>query len=645
MSDQFEWYIAEEEENEGLMNRPTPNRGPRLPIHPLWLVVIVVILGGFYVGRQILTQNDESADALVTAVQDLLDLQHEAYLKGNGPLFLSAFTNDDAWKTAQLLPYNQEKARAGLRVTHAEQFNTNIRADVVWEANGETWQNVAFFRQQNAQVFHTPPPDDFWGLPQQVSLNWGNLNMHEADWHWQGDIGNFISNVINEVCTDTCPNDQFPLRVVVRDDYRDTPVAGDIYIPSPYLMALDSDGQPAPIFYDLLRQKIEAYLSPAVTIRFGVPPEDDVAFLKYQDAATEFMRLHPRITVELIPLTSDPPDPEQLAELDGAALQLTEALISRGAIYDLTDFALGDANLEPGDFYEQIWAASFWRGRMWQVPQVAEMQVIFYDRMAYQVSDQPEPTLRWTWDEMAQDMTAVLDNDPSEGMIWGYLDITRDTLYSYAYNWKNECTEEATVRCGRHLDVTAVAAALEWYEQMISAEEMPDFTQIPEDELARFILRAQAVQRQALIWADNPVRYEHLLLLDAVGIVSFPGSDRFDGITPLRIRGNIITQQSRQPLATWEWIKFLSHQAPIQHLRFIPARPSVANSAGFWTRLPLPLSNAMRTAFPFARPILIEEQGYFTNEQITAVISGQMTASEAAHEWPHRYWFGVTPEE
>jgi hypothetical protein len=51
----------------------------------------------------------------------------------------------------------------------------------------------------------------------------------------------------------------------------------------------------------------------------------------------------------------------------------------------------------------------------------------------------------------------------------------------------------------------------------------------------------------------------------------------------------------------------------------------------------------MRTAFPFARPVLIEEQAYFSQEQVTAVVSGAMTAEEATRAWPQVSWFGAAP--
>jgi ABC-type glycerol-3-phosphate transport system substrate-binding protein len=402
-------------------------------------------------------------------------------------------------------------------------------------------------------------------------------------------------------------------------------------------MALTESGEPAPAFWDLLREKVTAHLTPA-TIRFGVPPAIRLSQIDYQAAADEFMRLHPDITIELVTLTANPPAPEELVDLDGAALQLTQGLITNGLVYDLTDFALEDADLRSSDFYEQIWLASFWRERMWQIPHMAEMQLLFYDRMAYHTSGHAEPTLRWTWEEMTQDMTAVLATEPSEQMVWGYMDVSRDTLFSYAYNWKNDCTEAATVRCQRRLDDASVTAALAWYQQMVSSEQMPDVTGIAPDEAQQFSMVSQSLRRHSLIWVEDPMQYEHHLLLNAIGVLPFPGSDRFDGITPLRIHGNIITQHSQRPLAVWEWIKFLSYQPPVPRIRLIPARPSVASSTAYWGILPLPLGNAMRTAFPFARPILIEEQPYFPTEQLTAVLNGENPA-DAAREWPQLNWF------
>ena len=53
----------------------------------------------------------------------------------------------------------------------------------------------------------------------------------------------------------------------------------------------------------------------------------------------------------------------------------------------------------------------------------------------------------------------------------------------------------------------------------------------------------------------------------------------------------------------------------------------------------------MRSAFPFARPVTIEEQGMLTWDQVTAVVSGESTPLEAAQQQPAISWFYDRLEE
>jgi hypothetical protein len=96
--------------------------------------------------------------------------------------------------------------------------------------------------------------------------------------------------------------------------------------------------------------------------------------------------------------------------------------------------------------------------------------------------------------------------------------------------------------------------------------------------------------------------------------------------------------ESERPYAAWEWLKFLTYQTPSARFRFVPARPSVATASQFWSRLPHDLANAMRTAFPFSRPVLIEEQYLFGWEMLTAVQTG-MSPVSAAQLKPRLVWF------
>jgi hypothetical protein len=144
------------------------------------------------------------------------------------------------------------------------------------------------------------------------------------------------------------------------------------------------------------------------------------------------------------------------------------------------------------------------------------------------------------------------------------------------------------------------------------------------------------------LWVNEPIEYEHHFQQRSAEVVPFPGSDRFDGVTPLWIEGSVISASTTQPRVVWEWLKFISFEYPVRTTRLIPARPSVARAAQFWYALPKPLDNAMRTAFPFARPVMIDEQYYFSDAQLTAVRNGQSPA-DAATIQPRLQWFTFPP--
>jgi ABC-type glycerol-3-phosphate transport system substrate-binding protein len=258
---------------------------------------------------------------------------------------------------------------------------------------------------------------------------------------------------------------------------------------------------------------------------------------------------------------------------------------------------------------------------------------------------------------MAGDIAVLIPAQPnSSDMRWGFLDAGLDSLYAYAYNWNNHCEEPAAMLCRHPLQPQNVAAALTWYSQMAGQPgQMPDLTanltelfgtdnisdlaaQMGEEQRQRFLLwNIQTSRRGAAIWVDWPIEYERQLLLNNLGVVPFPGSDRFDGITPLWVYGGFISQGSERPLAVWQWLNFLTYQRPKP--RLVPARPSVAKEIGYWTYLPRPLGDAMRTAFPFSRPVLIDEKEYITWEQVTAVLSGESTSLQAAQNRPTLRWF------
>lgn len=640
MSDQFDWHVADEDNVKPFQSPGSPENGGRG--RGFWLftaALLLFIIGGWGFSRYQLYRSEMD---LNRQVQKVIDFETEAFLARDGELFFSTQLADQDWMSAQLQPASQAMYRAGLKVTSSQQYEDYIWANVVWSEEEETRQRVMFFRWQNGRLLHVPTAPTYWGEVHRYRSEWGLLKINEIDQVWVDRIIGHIGAVIRRVCRDECLADSLPLTVVLTPDFSQTAVPGTIHIPSPRLFALDETGQPSRHYWQTLTQLIENELTPA-TITFAVPPPrllSGRAVIDYDRAAAEFMALHPHITVEIVHLEELPDDLSLLAAAyDGAAVVPTQAMLAAGLVRDLSHYIGTDPDFDVSDFYPQIWQGAKWQDRIWFMPQAAGMQVLFYDKAAYQQADMFEPSLRWTWDEMEQDVSTIVAAQPdTSDLAWGYLDTELGSLFSYAYNWNNECTEAVTVLCRHPLQTENIAVALDWYQQMVvESQLMPDITPFAEGDLETTLLNFQTARRQAAVWVDLPLDFEHQYLMASVGVVPFPGSDRFDGITPLRVQGSFISQNSQRPLAMWQWLKFLSYQRPMP--RMIPARPSVATEIDYWVALPRPLGDVMRTAFPFARPITIAEQDMLTWEMVTAVVNGELSAAAAANRQPNLRWF------
>ena len=668
MKDQFDWFIGEEDEEAV----PLRSGSGRWLARSLWFLLVTAVitatlLTSWQIGRNRLEQSEADAE---TAVQALLDLEHAAFQRGDGDLYFSFYGSDPNWISSQLQPQNMQAARSGLHVTRAELHDDFIWANLAWTTNEptnlltnqQTYQRIAFFQWQASQLTHALTVPDYWGSWKSIEQPWGGLVFTERDEDWAAEVANFVDEVISEICKKGCVDGRTPFILHLANDYKDTAVPNQLRISSPRLIALDESGQPADIFWETLRQRLETRLSP-VTIRFALPPTElpGVHLVTYDQAAADFMAANPGITIELIKLETLPDDLAQLAQYDGAAIKPTAAMITAGLVHDLTDLANSDPAFNAADFYKPIWQGAFWQDRLWFIPQSAAVPLIFYDITAFQQVRQPEPMLFWTWDEMADLQETVVAGQPDASFIaWSTMDANRDLLFSYAFHQQKECTPvpstvnpttnqdsitdleligRSTTGCNGPLQPQSVAAALNWYSQMIRDGRMPDFSQFTAAERAQAATNWLSARRRAVTWIEEPVFYEYHFLLDPIGVVPLPGSDSVEGVTPLYVDGNFISGLSQRPLAVWQWLKFLSYQPPIGRYRYVPARPSVAARVNYWTSLPRPLADPMRTAFSFSQPITIGDQAYFSWDQLTAVATNQLTPDEAARRPVPIPWF------
>jgi ABC-type glycerol-3-phosphate transport system substrate-binding protein len=629
----LDWQMESNGRNGPEMQR---QRLPTSSLTTILAVLLVAVLG--LALWQTYRQQRESREAeLKSQLQTILDLEHQAFLDGDGERLLANLTHDAGWRSAQLLPINQQAHRAGQTVTDITESGQEIWASVTWQAEAGAVQRVVFFERQGEVLLHAPGSALYWGGIHRTQLAWGELIYHEADQPFADAIGRHVAEILAEACPAACPAIQQGLSVRLASDYQPGLESHQVRLPSPRLIGLNGQGQPAAIFWEQLRRTVVAAVTLPV-IRFVVPEE---LLSDYQSLAIEFMGQHPAVTVEIVSLAALPPDPRDWpSDIDGAAVTPTTEMLAAGLVLDLTAYAKQDAQFDPADFYDQIWQGAWWQERMWFVPQAASMKLLFYDRGAYRQAGLAEPSLRWTWDEMTADLGRLATALPGSEQEWAFLDPGPDILFAYVFDQAGRCPGPAgSGPCSGPPQPAAIAAALTWYQALAKQPAgMPNLTEISSAERLFQVINLVA-PRKVAVWVEEPVLYELHMLRQPLGVVAFPGSERFDGVTPLWVQGNFISQYSRQPLVTWEWLNFLSHHALQRQKRYIPARPSVAADTGYWSLLPRPVGEAMRAAFPFARAVRLEEQQLFGWELLRLLLAGEISPNAAAQTGRPVRWF------
>ena len=384
-------------------------------------------------------------------------------------------------------------------------------------------------------------------------------------------IESFVDSFIDRECDVTCQR-QLPLHLEIENEYPNISVVRDnLFVASPHLLALDESGLPADPFWQALRFSLRNW-SGARLIRFAVPNTDSFSSTQmvqdYERLATLFRQQNPDVLVEIVPLDQLEGEPDNwLQEVDGAFLNPTEQLITAGLIHDLTPYVTS-AGFDQQNFYEQIWQGGWWRNRMWMMPASAQMNLLYYNSDALTnagISHFNEP-ISWAQFTMALDTLSNLEQTGNYSEV--FLDPTGDILYSLAYGKDTRC--KLRLPCMPALTSANITAAYEWYAQKsVVQNQMVDMSQLSLEEQKLLTLRLTSAQREVEIWVGRPVNFEYYIGLGALGIMSLPAdgtAETFDqvkaGLTPLHVRGYVISQSSAYPDLMFQWLDFLTYQPP-----------------------------------------------------------------------------------
>ena len=102
MSSKFDWQIREGDQPAEVKRARWPIGSSKTIVFIAIASVLILVSWGYY--RQ---QEARNKERLMAEVQAILDLQHKAYLEGDGDLFFASQDNDPDWFSAQLHPAYQ----------------------------------------------------------------------------------------------------------------------------------------------------------------------------------------------------------------------------------------------------------------------------------------------------------------------------------------------------------------------------------------------------------------------------------------------------------------------------------------------------------------------------------------------------------
>ena len=468
MGVQFDWQADDEHEAE--ISRS--GGGPRAR-RPLLGVLALVLLVGGWLSYLLLTRPD--ADELIPVVQVYQDSERAAINTGDRDLFLSLQDRDFGW-VAQQFSRARTLADHGAEIIDAEQHGVYLWVTLAAAAGDGAGRHKTFYRWENERLVHSAPDPDFWGRPVLSTHAWGTLNASRRDEEIAPAVAKFVDETVAHLCEARCLRHRLPLDIHLSDSLNPASVPGRISLASPQLTGLTADDEPIPRFWTELEQLLRAHLSPA-EIHFAVPYNYRIVF---QILADDYMSSISSTKIRLSYLEEMSADPQTLfAAVDGAFLAPDLEMTTGGYIRDLTDFANADESFDLDDFYNAPLYGMRWNNRIWSVPHSVQMSLIYQDEAAYERAGIALPTDRsWTWDDLWSHSTLIQDTTDSGELLWDLVDVSGDTLLSYALTTR--CVRAGKIPCTQRMQLEDVQAALEWYRTQISeSERMPDLLQVP----------------------------------------------------------------------------------------------------------------------------------------------------------------------
>lgn len=317
-------------------------------------------------------------------------------------------------------------------------------------------------------------------------------------------------------------------------------------------------------------------------------------------------------------------DARQIAgSADTFSIQLNDAILRQGALQPLDTFIESEASFGRDDFFASALASAQLENKTWLLPASLSLDMILYDKEAFDQAGLPHPRPGWTWDEFLAAAQALTSRNGEEVTRWGFVPSFINPVSFIAARAGIPAEDLAAGEAA--LADPQVAEALRQFAELAQAHQVAPLAASTE-ERSRFIEQGRAAMWNELAPSTSVQRR---LATGKIGIVPYPVYAGRADTTSAYASGHAMSAGTQHPQESWRWLVFLSRHAASAGGDDLPARQPVAEANGFWKNLDGNVAAAYRFAMEHARPGLFGFAAFRTLDQAVEDVLNGATVEDA----------------
>lgn len=323
-------------------------------------------------------------------------------------------------------------------------------------------------------------------------------------------------------------------------------------------------------------------------------------------------------------------------EADTAAFFVSAEGIKNKYLQDLKPFMDADASFDHADFYPNALELFRQGDGIYAMPRTLPIPLLSYNKDLWAARGLPTPKPDWSWNDLVASAEQIAQKQGNAAGTYGLIDQQGGVTALNAELASAGINIFTTPLDQLQLDRPEVAAALNHVAELIKSGAIYAQPQAGQGDTPGAAQRLILDQR-AGIWPvaalfDGPADPTPAF---AIGTLPFPNLALPLSDSP---QAYFMSAGTQHPVESWRWLSFLSHQPtrlPYERpdqIDQLPARKSVAEQSGYWSKLDAQTSAAVTSAL--ARPVLTADT--FDNfaalplgRALDSVLRGEKPADQA----------------